>query len=224
RRNLKPIVFVPLGWAFALIVLYAMRLPFWEQHGRYVIPAVPGVMLTGLVGSLWLLEAARRSLVWRVLTRVAVVGAGAVIVVMALVLSPGIYARDVTIIDQEMVTSALWIADNVPDGVPMAIHDIGAVAYYAPRPILDIAGLVSPNVVPIVNDADALWSLMQAENMQLLMAFPDQIPGDDPTDPRLCEVFNTGGTAAIDAGGANMVIYALAWNEDCTSVRFVEND
>ncbi|MEM6285400.1 MAG: hypothetical protein AAF787_24635, partial [Chloroflexota bacterium] len=91
RRNLKPIAFVPLVWAFALIVLYAVRLPFWEQHGRYVIPAVPGVMLAGVVGSLWLLESARRSLFGRVFTRVAVMGAGAVTAVMALVMSPGIY-------------------------------------------------------------------------------------------------------------------------------------
>ncbi|MEL6152302.1 MAG: hypothetical protein AAFR56_21905, partial [Chloroflexota bacterium] len=224
RRNRLEVAFVPIVWAFALIALYAVRLPFWEQHGRYVIPAVPGIVLTGAVGMLWLLESARRSLVGRVLTRVAAIGAGAVFAVVALVLSPGIYARDVAIIDQEMVTSAQWIDENVPDDVFMAIHDIGAVAYYTPRPILDIAGLVSPEVIPIVNDADALWALMQAEGAQLLMALPDQIPGDDPADPRLCEVFNTGGTAAINAGGANMAIYALAWDENCSSTRFFEHE
>jgi hypothetical protein len=116
-----------------------------------------------------------------------------------------------------MVASARWIDANIPPDELLAVHDIGAVAYFTPRPIIDIAGLVSPEIIPIVNDADALWTLLEARGADYLMAFPDQIPGDSPDDPRLCEVFNTRGEAAVDAGGANMAVYRLAWGADCAS-------
>ena len=78
------------------------------------------------------------------------------------------YVLDVTVIDQEMVTAALWIKDNIPPDDLLVTHDIGAVGYFAPRPILDIAGLVSPEVVPLMRNPDALWALMQERGAQYL--------------------------------------------------------
>ncbi len=212
---------VPMAWAVALVWLYAARLPAGYQHGRYVIPAVPSLVLIGVVGTLWLLRTGRSSMPGRVLSRAVAAAAAVTFAVMGLAVGPGILARDVRIINEEMVTTARWLDANIPPGDFLAVHDIGAVAYFTPRPILDIAGLVSPEVVNIVNDAEALWGLMQARNAQYLMAFPDQIPGDDRTDPRLCEVFNTGGQAAVAAGGGNMAVYALAWDgdRDCDAVH-----
>ena len=82
---------------------------------------------------------------------------------------------------------------------------------------LDIAGLVSPDVAPIVDDADALWALMEERDARYLMAFPDQIPGDRVDDARLCRIFITNGETAPLAGGSNMAIYRLAWDEKCES-------
>jgi hypothetical protein len=132
-------------------------------------------------------------------------------------LVPGLqaYRQDVAIVDQEMVTSARWIAANLPPEELLAIHDIGAVGYFAPRPIFDIAGLVNPEVIPLIADAEATWALIEARGARYLLAFPDQIPGDDPTDSRLCPLFTTGGTAALTAGGENMTLYALAWDGAC---------
>ena len=69
----------------------------------------------------------------------------------------------------------------------------------------------------IINDADALWQYMEAADARYLMAFPDQIPGDDPDDPRLCEVFTADGPASAAVDGPTMVIYRLAWDSNCSS-------
>ncbi len=212
------IAWVFVAWPVALVLLYAARLPAGYQHGRYVIPALPGFILIGTVGTLWLLKYRSTNTLARVLSRSLALSAGLSCLLMAVVVGPGVLARDVSIINEEMVASARWLDANIAPQDFLAVHDIGAVAYFTPRPILDIAGLVSPQVVNIVNDADALWALMQAQNAEYLMAFPDQIPGDDPTDPRLCEVFSTGGEAAIAAGGGNMAVYALAWDGNCDAV------
>jgi hypothetical protein len=70
-------------------------------------------------------------------------------------------------------------------------------------------------VIPIIRDADALWDLMEERGARYLMALPDQIPGQSEDDPRLCEIFNSGGEWSPRYGGATMKVYALAWNGEC---------
>lgn len=208
------LLLLPLAWAAALILLYAARLPAPYQHGRYVIPALPAWIVLGVVGASWMLRWGRSSAPGRVLSR-SLAAAAALAFLYFVGAGALAYQKDVRIIDEEMVAAARWIAANVPPEDRLAVHDIGALGYFAPRPILDLAGLVSPEIVPFINDTERLWEWLDQEGARYLMAFPDQIPGDDPTDARLCPVFNTGGTTAPAAGGANMVVYALAWDRKC---------
>jgi hypothetical protein len=206
---------LPLIWAASLILLYAARLPAPYQHGRYVIPALPSLVLVGAVGSLELLRQSQHSPMGRVLTRTLAVSALLVFVFYALVIGPSAYRRGVRIIEEEMVTTSLWIAKNIAPQELLAVHDIGALGYFAPRPIVDIAGLVSPEVVPFILEKDPLYDYLQSRGARYLMAFPDQVPGDDLNDPRLCRVYITGNRSAPEAGGANMSVYALEWDGIC---------
>ena len=207
---------LPVLWTVAIILLYAARLPANYQHGRYVIPAIPGLILAGVLGLDWLLTRARRSLPGRVLTRSLALAAAVVALAFAFVLGPGAYRQDVSLVREEMVTAAQWVAANVPADALLAVHDIGAVGYFAPRPLLDLAGLVSPEVVPRMGDAEALWALLQARDARYLMAFPDQIPGQDVSDPRLCRVFSTQGPTGRGLGQPNMAVYKLSWDHECS--------
>jgi hypothetical protein len=215
RRSL--LYLLPVLWVIGLVALYAARLPASYQHGRYVLPALPALVFVGVIGTAMLIQQTRRSMIGRVLTRALVVSAALLFAFFALALGRDTFARDVRIINQEQVTAAHWIAANLPPDDLLAIYDIGAVGYFAPRPMLDIAGLLSPEVVPIVTDGEALWALMEQKNAKYLMAFPDQLPGRNPNDPRLCPLFTTGGAAAKAAGGANMTVYRLHWEGECSS-------
>lgn len=214
-----PMLLLPLFWAVGLILLYAARLPAAYQHGRYVMPVLPSVVLIGVIGMLYAVKQWKRRLLPRVVGRALLLSALLLSFGYALFLAPTIFRRDVAIINEEMVASAVWIRDNLPDDELLAIHDIGAVGYFASRPMLDIAGLVSPDVAPIVDDADALWALMQERDARYLMAFPDQIPGDSVDDRRLCPLFITNGETARLAGGSNMAIYRISWDGQCEAVE-----
>ncbi len=208
------LLIVPVLWSVGLIALYAARLPAYYQHGRYVIPALPAFIVIGVAGTIQLVMVARKSVTGRVLTRSLAIS---LLLALAYFFFQGasVYRQDVKIIDEEMVASAHWIKDNIPLDQMLAIHDIGAVGYFAPRPMLDLAGLVSPEIVPFILDKDQLWQWLQQKSARYLMAFPDQIPSDDIHDTHLCPVFTTGGQAAIQAGGPNMTIYELTWNGIC---------
>jgi len=213
---------LPLVWAVGLIVLYAWRLPADYQHGRYVLPALPALVLMGSAGlcvALGFISDAQKSMGFTGLLRRVVVRAWAMTFVLLyayyLVAGREIYRVDVAIIDGEMVTAAHWIRDNLPPDDLLAIHDIGAVGYFASRPMLDIAGLITPDVVPLIGQPDALWAFMQDRGAKYLLAFPDQIPGGRVDDPRLCPVYSTNAAVTQQVGHANMQVYRLAWDERC---------
>ncbi len=213
---------LPLLWALLLIGLYAARLPAAYQHGRYVIPALPALVFAGAMGLVWLVEWARYRPLRRVLVR-TLAGSAVVAFLGFVVLGATAYRQDVTLINNEMVDSAHWINENLPDEALLAIHDIGAVGYFAPRELVDIAGLVSPEITPIVDEPDALWALMQERDTDYLMAFPDQIPGRNPDDPRLCPVYSSDSQAyADDVEEVDMTIYRLAWDGDCSTDSIVD--
>ncbi len=219
RSNRRTIVLLlPFVWAFVELSAYALRLPVTYQHGRYVMPVLPHLILYGVGGTFLLLRAGRRSATRRVLTRTLAMAAVG-LVPGFFVIGARQYGADVRIINTEMVATAHWVADNIPPDELLAVHDIGALGYYAPRPILDLAGLVSPEIVPIITDDAALMQLMCERGARYLMVLPDQRPVPED-DPRLGAgpIFITNAPYAPEVAGEpdwNMAIYALHWSATC---------
>ncbi|GAB4343594.1 MAG: hypothetical protein Kow00117_22190 [Phototrophicales bacterium] len=205
----KPRFWLPLLWALGLILLYAWRLPAAYQHGRYVIPALPGLIVIGVLGVLLTLKWTRDYLIGRVFVRSWALVTLVLFTYFGLILGVRIYQTDLGIINDEMVAQAKWIRDHLPPDELLAVHDIGAVGYFAPRPLLDIAGLITPEVIPLIGKPDALWAYIEASGAQYLMAFPDQIPNQNPGDPRLCFLHNSPGDGSTRVGGPKMTIYRL---------------
>ncbi len=203
------------AWGFGLILLYALQLPLNFQHGRYVMPALPALVLAGVIGTAWLMRAANASLIGRVLTRVLALSTAVIFLGFTFGLGLQAHVQDVTIIDEEMVRSAQYIAENIPATDLLAVHDIGAVGYFAPRPIIDTAGLVTPETISFVWDDAGMWAYLREHGAVYLMGLEDQIPKDTDNAPQLCLDFTTGGQTAPRAGGSNMTIYYLAWSGGC---------
>lgn len=169
RDRAQWICVLPIAWAVAHIGVYAARLPVTFQHGRYLIPIIPVFLLYGLQGSKSLIDKLGHS---RVLRRAAI---GSLIGVSAAfwVVGAGAYRVDVNIIESELVASARWIDVNAPPDALIAAHDIGAIGYFARRPLLDLAGLISPEVIPIIRDETRLLHLIRTRNSSFFAAPPD---------------------------------------------------
>ena len=210
----RPTKTLPLTWAIAHIAAYAWQPPANYQHGRYLIPTLPAFLLYGVGGTLALIQQSKRTPAGRVISRSLALSALAVTAGFWAI-GARQYAQDVRIINTEMVATAKWIHANLPTDELLAVHDIGALGYFAPRPIFDLAGLVSPEVIPLFRNADGLMRLMCKRGVVYLMAMPDQRPVP-PNDPRLGEVvFVTNAPYAPAAGGGNMAVYRMVWPEEC---------
>jgi arabinofuranosyltransferase len=202
RRRSWPILAAAL-WFLGYAGIYAWRLPVTYQHGRYVIPAMPIFFLIGLLGTAKLLELDSQVLWQRISSRTWIAALGAVLGLFWII-GARTYAQDVAIIDTEMVDTAKWVAQNTPADALIAAHDIGALGYFGQRDLLDLAGLVSPEVIPFIRDEMALERYLDAQNADYLVTFPDWYPLLSSKGER---IFRTNGQYSPALGGENMTVY-----------------
>jgi hypothetical protein len=161
----------PLLWVGAYLGAYAFRLPVTYQHGRYAMPVIPIMLVLGLSGMGRWLRLGSKDRVRRVISRT---WAAVFVLVTAAFVGIGAraYATDVGVIETEMVAASLWIRDNTPSHAVIAAHDIGALGYFGQRQIVDLAGLVTPEVVPIIRNEAALADFMDDQGVDYFMSFP----------------------------------------------------
>jgi hypothetical protein len=194
---------IPLAWILLLPALYALRLPVTYQHGRYEMPVIPFIVIYGLGGTFALFERLK-SWVIRVTWEISI----AVTLVAFWLLGAAQYSTDVAIIDCEMVQTARWVAANVPADAIVAAHDIGALGYFYHRPFIDLAGLVSPEVIPFIRDENRLRDYLFARNVTFVVVFPNWY-ATLADDPRFVPAFQSDCGVTRDAGEENMTVYQI---------------
>lgn len=195
---------VGLVWLAGYLFIYISRLPVY-QHGRYVIPGMPIFFLWGLLGLFTCMRQERTNKYhWSLLTgwRLFILGISGAFWLFG----ARAYAQDVALIESEMVETAKWVSENIPGGELIAAHDIGALGFFDTHPILDLAGLVSPEVIPILRDEDQLLMYLESNDVNYLIAFPDFYP---LLSKLSSPVFITNGSIAPLLGGENMVVFRL---------------
>ncbi len=191
-----------LIWCVGYLVLYILRLPVY-QHGRYIIPAMPIFFLFGLLafaefdkGKLF----ARYHWVGQTMWRASI----AMLTFAFIFLGAQSYAKDVAVIESEMVVTAKWVAANLPPDALIAAHDIGALGYFDYHELIDLAGLVSPDVIPFIRDEPQLANYLNHRNADYLIAFPEFYPLLTESAET---IFVTNSAITQTFGEKNMAIY-----------------
>jgi hypothetical protein len=164
-------VLASLLWASGYLAIYFMNLPAY-QHGRYIIPAFPIMYLWGMAGLLEFIHSERSnrriSFTWQVLT-----------VVLSLAftwIGARQNAEDVFWVESEIVGTAKWVDQNLPSDARLAVHDIGAIGFYVQNPLIDLAGLINPEVVPFIRDEARLAHYLDSKSVDYLVTFPSFYP------------------------------------------------
>ena len=201
RRDIG--VIVGVLWFLGYAGIYAWKLPVVYQHGRYMMPAMPIFFLWGMAGTISLLRKLEQNQFGKLFSfayRASLIA----VWVMFFGIGARSYASDVAIIETEMVATAKWVAENIPPDSIVAAHDIGALGYFDGRPLVDLAGLVSPEVIPFIRDEPRLAGFLVERGVDYLIVFPTWYK----TLPEgLSLVYNTEGQFAPVFGGENMVVY-----------------
>lgn len=158
-------------WILGFLIMYAVRLPVTYQHGRYLMPVIPIFLLLGFCGTIdiILLIKPHKQFAYK-----AIVYSG-LLITSLIFLAGGIkaYSTDVKVINRLMVEPALWLRDNTEPDTIIAAHDIGAIGFFSERRIIDLAGLIDPQVVPIMRDEDQLTRYILDSGADRLVVFAD---------------------------------------------------
>lgn len=195
-----------LAWFAGYLLMYAWRLPVTYQHGRYIIPAMPVYFLLGICGYFSLFQSNHAPSRYRWALQTTLTTSLVLLLMLFWGLGARTYGQDVAVIESEMVNTAQWVADNLAPDALLAAHDIGALGYFAPRPLVDLAGLITPEVIPFIRDQARLDAYMRARGVVYLMTFPNWYPA---LTAQYTRVYVSQSGFAPLLGGENMAIYLL---------------
>lgn len=174
---------VAAGWLVGLPLFTAVIIDQTWHHGRYTMPLIPFQMVIAATGVHWLAErwqaklqapgARRQAVFFLTFTLVLILGAGWQFRAWATMLAHNV--KEVQDIDVALGT---WLAAHTPPDALIAVDDIGAVAFLSGRRIVDMNGLVSPEVWPAVRQPvglardTRLTRILSQSSPDFVAAFP----------------------------------------------------
>ncbi len=187
------------GWVVLLPAAYVLR--DVQVVSRYLVPVMPFIVLYGFLSIRRIGEIVgmTRSRVRQATWAVACVAVVLNLSVLGLVAYPHThsFSRDMR---QSLVRLGEWFARNTPEDATVAIPDIGAFAYYSNRRVVDLGGLVTPEMIPVLRKHEldeVLTGFLFAE-----VTRPDYVVDRARREHRLLEVGRLGGVVTPVVSGS----------------------
>ncbi|MGC8857856.1 MAG: tetratricopeptide repeat protein [Ignavibacteria bacterium] len=140
---------------FTIIFVYWYKLPYAHRFGRYLMPVIPFYILTSVIGFKYIAIVVGRLLHSRRVAIWLMMGGFIISILWSFsdyVENKKAYANECKYINDRQVVTAKWLRDNTNENDIIATHDVGAIGFYSDRKIVDIAGLVTPEVIKNVGD------------------------------------------------------------------------
>lgn len=200
-------------WSAGLPLVYAFLGAVLYQHGRYLMPLIPVNAVIGIVGLLEARRMARRR-GWRKKNQVSVL-VGLLVILGTAWRLPAMahqYAWNVDEINRMHVALGHWVVENTPPDATLALNDIGAITYISERQVVDLAGLITPEVIPLLRSPgrDALLADFMAEqDVDYVIIFPNWFPDLAARSDLLEEAYRVTLDHRTISGGETMVVYKV---------------
>ena len=148
----------PFPWILAvtLTILYRLSTPYAAliNNARYLVPIFDLFLIAAIVFAAWLIETTLVRVMR--LKDVMETRSLSVVIITILLVIPLIpyyvnqatyFTKSVRTINDMHVGLGTWIAENTPEDAIFATHDAGAIRYISGRRMIDIAGLLSPDII-----------------------------------------------------------------------------
>lgn len=150
NQNTLYIVFI-----FALIFIYWLKLPYAHRFGRYMMPLIPFFILVATIGFRDLAKIINKYTDNALFSKsLFYIWAGIIFFMGAKNYdeTKDLYASQCKYIYDRQVMAAKWLKTNTNENDIIATHDVGAIGFYSDRKIVDVAGLVTPDLISKIND------------------------------------------------------------------------
>lgn len=172
RVRRPPLFWLLLIWSLFFLLAYAGRIGPGYHHSRYLLPALPPLIILAAVEAAPALRSSRRMLAQFAFLLLAIC------VPMCTVRAAAISQADVSGINCAEVATGQWMSAHLPAGAVIATHDVGAIGYFSGHSVIDITGLVDPELIPLLHDPQGLETYLKAQHVAYLAIYRDWFPPD----------------------------------------------
>ncbi len=187
-----------------LVGALAPDVPVYGQEGRYVLPLLSLFFIVAAIGLSALARLSRSR--WPVVMLA--------VVAVARLASQDVqfahrYVAQVDNIERLHVATGRWLAGSLAATDVVATNDIGAIAYFSGRRIVDMEGLVTPAMIPYKRGGRQLDFLEQARPA-VLVVFPEWYPQVVSRSDLFTEIHRVT-VPRVSAAHDSLVIYRTPW-------------
>ena len=143
-------------YLISFLLIFSLFYPNASSHQRYLLPVLPPILLLVVLGLRGLLR-------WRA----AFIVAASLLLIWTATLLPGkamILGWNVQNINTMHVTLGKWINENTEATDIIAVNDVGAIGYHADRRIVDLCGLVTPQM--------SFWENIETHRPDYVVIYP----------------------------------------------------
>lgn len=170
------------------------------QEGRYSIHLLPLAVLVLAVGLSPLRPVTRRTVLVGYLA----------IALITLPTAAERYGWAVQNINGMQVSLGRWVDATLPRSARLAVNDIGAIAYFSRRPVIDLMGLVTPEIIPYRRQGErGVIRYIQQTCPDYVIVFPAWFPELARRDDLLIPIHRVRLDHNEVSGADEMVVYRL---------------
>jgi hypothetical protein len=123
------------------------------------------------------------------------------------------YGWAVQNINAMQVELGRWIDRELPRDARLALNDVGAIAYFSRREVIDLMGLVTPEILPYRREGEAgILRYLERRCPDYLVIFPNWFPQLSARRDLFREIHSVHLDRNLVSGGDTMVVYETVWN------------
>lgn len=148
----------PFPWLFPVIltVMYRLTAPYTSliNNNRYLVPVFDLFFVASIIVMAWVLEFFLvRKFRFETTNEVKLVALSIAMLLLVFPLLPNYigqatyYGKAAKTVNDLHVNIGTWFDENTPEDSVFATHDAGAVRFISNRTMIDLAGLVSPDII-----------------------------------------------------------------------------
>ncbi|MBX7045621.1 MAG: hypothetical protein K1X86_07265 [Ignavibacteria bacterium] len=164
-------------WVILLPLASSIFVPNWRHHGRYLMPLIPLINLVSVYAILVVLNKFKGKSSLNLLhkknflTALLLFFSFAYYIVYAIALG-----KNTDNINSQQVKLAHWVKENISQNDVIAMNDIGAITFVSKNRIVDMAGLVTPQILDyrkyrLEDNLDSMLALLKNNDVKYMIIY-----------------------------------------------------
>ncbi len=220
---------LPALWIIGMPLVYSLLTPIGRHmlvgnFGRYYFPLFPPLIVVGMIGlvplargigSFWKIGGVRLPV--RALLLVLLLWP----TLATLINNTRLYTRNVRNVNSSDVAMGHWVREHLPPDAVLAVVDIGAIKFLGPQRLIDLVGLVSPDIQVYMRQAvsrndplgqQGVRRYIEEKQPDFIVAYPSWYPDITSDRASFKPIYRLEIPENITMAGDELIVYTTPWN------------